>query len=42
MIGASGTVEIRVAFGGGGEADDERPVLDLFGSWVGEGRLLYV
>lgn len=36
------TTGIRVAFGGGGEAEDERRVLDLFGSWVGDGRLLYV
>ena len=33
---------MRVAFGGGGDADDERSVLDVFGSWVGDGRLLYV
>lgn len=34
--------EIRIAFGGGGEADDERAALDVFGSWLGDGRLLYV
>jgi dipeptidase E len=39
MPGAS---EVRVAFGGGGDADDERAVLEAFSSWVGNGRLVYV
>jgi dipeptidase E len=34
--------EIKIAFGGGGEADDERAVLGLFARWVGDGRVLYV
>jgi dipeptidase E len=34
--------EVRIALGGGGEAPDERLVLDVFGSWVGHGRVLYI
>ncbi len=34
--------EIRIAFGGGGEEDDERLVLDRFGAWLRGGRLLFI
>jgi dipeptidase E len=34
--------EVRVAFGGGGEEEDERLVLDRFAAWIGAGRVLYI
>jgi dipeptidase E len=34
--------EIKIAFGGGGEAHDEQEVLQTFARWVGTGRVLYV
>jgi dipeptidase E len=36
------TDAVKIAFGGGGEPEDERPLLNVFGSWVGDRRLLYV
>src|SRR5262245_48070569 len=33
---------MRVCFGGGGDADDERPVLDVFARWVGSRSVLYL
>jgi dipeptidase E len=39
---ASTDTEIKIAFGGGGEADDEHAVLEVFASWVNDGRVLYV
>jgi hypothetical protein len=36
------TSQIKIAFGGGGETDDEYEVLTTFAAWVGEGRVLYV
>ena len=36
-------METRILLGGGGSAEDERPVLQQFASWVGEnGRVLYL
>jgi dipeptidase E len=34
--------QIKIAFGGGGEADDEHEVLEVFAGWVGDGRVLYL
>lgn len=33
---------MKLVFGGGGDAEDERPLLSIFAQWVGAGRLLYV
>jgi dipeptidase E len=34
--------EIRIAFGGGGEEEDERTVLDRFADWLRGGLVLYI
>ena len=32
----------RILLGGGGSAEDERPILERFAAWVGAGRVLYL
>lgn len=35
-------VEMRILLGGGGSAEEERPILDRFAAWVGGGSVLYL
>jgi dipeptidase E len=34
--------ETRILLGGGGSEEDERPIFELFASWVGAGAVLYL
>jgi dipeptidase E len=38
----SAPVPTRILLGGGGSADDERPIFERFSAWIGEGRVLYL
>lgn len=41
-VSSSAPVPNRILLGGGGSAEDERPVYERFAFWVGGGRVLYL
>ena len=41
-VSDSAPIPTRILLGGGGSAEDERPIFERFAAWVGGGRVLYL